>query len=535
MHRPLSASTRRRRTAARTAVAGLALLATACRPVVPAVPAATSPADAAATPGVDATPDADGYDADPAGTPDPWGYAPGDDWIAHIDGAADGDLLADLQALLDARNVDGLAGLVGAADDPSARLKLRAADGREPLAMLTADDAKAALTNLLGGLPPFQPAVQSAARGNSATPDSEASSADVWVALSGWPVGHGHPMIVVGEEDARTTPPAPPAVTSTATMVWRFTPAGDGWRWIEWRLGEASYRATIEDLAQDLQDDAPYPAHIHAVRRAEWWPPNDAPCDDVSTSPDGAWTVCAGEGEGRPLSLGYFRPLRLEVRSADGAMTHVGVFRWESHGDIGTLSVKVIGWSVDPMGLLFAMSGCGDGCGPWLCGVEDLRILTVPDGRIEPVAVEGMDYALAPDGRRLATLGPGDSRRIVLRILDLASGDVVSTGLDGEGGSFAWSPDGASIAIVAQFNTCGFDDSKRAALHRLDTATGNLTTLVPALLRTSAWLRADAWADPAVIEVHVNRPDGDRRWVGIERRDARTGALLGAATATPPP
>lgn len=467
----------------------------------------------------------------PPGTPDPWGYADGDEWIAPLEEAQGHELLTRLQSLVDARNVDGLAALVGAADDPAARLKLRAADGQEPLAMLTPDDVRAALRSLLSAMPQNWPAVQSAARGNSDELNGEASSADVWVALSGWPVGHEAATIFM-IDDAHTSPAAPPALTTTATTVWRFTPAGDAWRWTEWRLGEATYRATIEDLAQDLEGGATYPAPILAVRRTEWWPPNDAPCADVTTSPDGAWTACSGVGEGRQVGPSYMRPMRVEVRSADGATTHVALTRWEGV-DIGAPSIEILGWTASPSGLLFALSGCGDGCASWLCGTEALRILTVPDGRIQPVEVDGREHLLAPDGRRLATLGPGDAGHIGLRIADLSNGAVAATALDGESGSFAWSPDGVSIAIVAQVDQCAIIDSQSAAVYRFDTSNGELTTLVPVLQHTSAWLRPDAWSDPAVLKVQVNRPEGDGRWIGIERRDTRTGALLGAATATP--
>lgn len=514
-----------------------ALLAAACRPIVPASPTQATPstdtASQPSTPVAEVSPPS-AVDSDLA-TPDPWGYAPGDTWFEPLDDGDDAELLTQLQALLDARDVDGLAGLVGPPAASTAQLRLRAADGEDALAMLAVDDARAALARLLAAAPPSWPAVQGSVHGTSDAAGSDAASADVWVAISGWPVDRAIAATTSAasgttESAASGTTESTARTTSTGTMVWRFTPADDGWRWIEWRLGEATYVESREDLRQDLQGDATYSPFFRPVRRAEWWPPNDAPCEVVSTSPDGAWTACTGEGEARDVGVGHFRPLRLEVRSADGARTHVAVSRWEGADGFPQLGVKVVGWSTNPPGLLYATTGCGDGCGPWLCHEEDLTMLTVPDGRIEPMDVEGTYPALSPDGTRLATLGAGEPDGIVLHVTDLGTGAVRTIPLPGQDGDLAWSPDGAAVAVVWDEAMC--EDGWRTGWSVVDVTSG----AVRAVGSPESGIRYIAdWPSADVIELNVNRPDGDDRWEGIERRDARTGALLGAATATPQP
>ncbi|MFN8423952.1 MAG: hypothetical protein U0470_11435, partial [Anaerolineae bacterium] len=316
---------------------------------------------------------------------------------------------------------------------------------------------------------------------------------------------------------------------STSTMVWRFTPTSGGWRWLEWRTGELTYRLTVDDLRQDLQAGSAGLPIYTAVRRAEWWPPINGPCSDVSTSPDGAWIACYGEGEGQPLgSTGaYFRPLRLEIRRTNGATLYRPVSEWADTG-IGQLGFAVVGWTSRPAGLLVRATGCGDGCGAWQCAMSDVMLVRLEDGTVEPVDMEGYYPAVSPDGTMLATLGPSGQDTMVLRVRDLAQGTERATTLAGEDGDFDWSPDGSRIAVTWDVNVCA--DDMAAGVKMFDVRTGTLSELVPL---ESGWRYVKDWSAPGIVDVDVNRAEGESRWVGVERRDAHTGALIESATATP--
>ncbi|MEO8084810.1 MAG: hypothetical protein ABI780_13385 [Ardenticatenales bacterium] len=282
------------------------------------------------------------------------------------------------------------------------------------------------------------------------------ASMSVWVVISGW---RGDPGLVASNHAARPRP------ADDAIDVWRFTRSGDEWTWTEWAMPFQGYRAVVADVIQAAtpplaeRDAAGNMAHYTSVRPRDWWPANNAPCEDASTSPDGAWIACEGErGEqpvGQPANVGdedygpTYMARRLEVRSAKGDITYRPVNDWTGDGAIGVPTPAVLGWLDGPPRLVFAEAACGEGCGFNDCGTYGARILDLTTGRDTRVDLPGWRIVLDAAHHRLASADAADD---AVHALDLDTGKrwAIPRGEDSTGatiGSVGWSADGAAVLV----------------------------------------------------------------------------------------
>ncbi|MCC7019967.1 MAG: hypothetical protein IT332_09440 [Ardenticatenales bacterium] len=495
------------------------LLAAACRPIVPATPASpTRAADAAPTAWADATPDAAGYYANPDGS-----------WFEPLEAGPLGPLLVDVHAALD----DGIdAGRLVAhiAPDGARGPSIIVADGIAATAALTAtrsaDEVSSALARLrdAGSTPRVQ---GFAAPPIIPWPDEDDSDVSAWVVINGW---QGE----AGLLDGGTAPRARPG--GDAIDVWRFERSGDDWTWVEWAMPQRGFRAVVADALQAAapprseRDAYGNTAVFRSVRPRAWWPENNAPCKDVSASPDGAWIACSGELGAQPFGprtdddAGGWRQTymarRLEVRSADGDVVHRPVDDWTGDGAIGVESIGVLGWLDAPPRLVFGGFATGDGCGLFLYG-GNTRLLDLATGRVTPIGFSGYDLSLDAAHHRLASAGGA---------IDLDSGRRWTFVRDDEdtafqSGNVVWSPDGGAVVVTDAWDACS--DDWRERIVRFDLDAGTRTVLVPPTLGTH---RVARWGRDDVLTIQVDDPPwADNSPLRIERRNARTGALVDPA------
>lgn len=430
-------------------LAATTIACSACQPSAPATSAAPTRAAVASPPAwVDATPDADGYYADPDGG-----------WLEMLDAGPIGPLLVDVQAALDGGiDADRLdASLVRPRGRTAPFLVTGSVVPTIPAMtdLVPADAIAPALRRL--GAAGSTPRIQGfATRPDIGRTGVVTDSMSVWIVISGW---RGDSGLVTGNRPTRPRP------ADDTIDVWRFTRSGDEWTWVEWAMPPQGYRAVVADVLQTAtppraeRDAAGNTARYTSVRPRAWWPANNAPCEDVSTSPDGDWIVCTGErGEQRVGSRSQagdeeggptYMARRLEVRSAKDDRIYGPLDDWIGDGAIGVPTWAVLGWLDGPVRLVFAEAACGEGCGFNDCGAYGARILDLTTGRITPIDLPGWRVALDAAHHRLASADAADGavhaidldtgRRWTIRRGEAAKDAVI--------GSVGWSPDGAAVVV----------------------------------------------------------------------------------------
>ncbi len=227
-------------------------------------------------------------------------------------------------------------------------------------------------------------------------------------------------------------------------------------------------------------------AVFRSVRPRAWWPENNAPCKDVSASPDGAWIACSGELGAQPFGprtdddAGGWRQTymarRLEVRSADGTSS---TGRWTIGRAMGrsgwSLSASWGGWT-RRRGSSWRLRH-GDGCGLFT-SVGNTRLLDPATGRVTPIGFGGTDLSLDAAHHRLASADGA---------VDLDTGHRWTFVRDDEdpamqSGNVVWSPDGGAVVMTDAWDPCS--DEWRERIVRFDLEAGTRTVLVPPTLGT---------------------------------------------------
>lgn len=549
--------------------ASLSLFATACRPV-PAVPSpATLPA-AAAVPAIDTRVPVNTPVAPAAELPDDAGYFArpvrtlrwDSDFTPLEDGPA-GPLLSTLQRDLSAGDADAVVGRLGAA--PS--LTLHLLDGDAAARDVAGPDVAVLLRRLFAA--GSRPVVQGYF---ATTADGRAPNEPLLLAAAASDTVRIDVVIAGWTGPAGALEPTAPTEAAPHVSVWRFDRAGDrlerggnggsrtgnapvggaDWTWRTWRwLPSNGYVAAVAALEDRLDDPASYRyTRYDVVRPAALWPAVTPTLLRQLPSPDGEFM--ANEITSEPVVVDPHDPasvrhlVAVEVVDAAGHTIARPIARWLV-GDMGESRPSAEGWWPGRGELLVADLGSGDGCVVHRGG---------PLWRFRPATGELVRAPLPagavpqPRGPRLARLGlgrvgddgAGQPRPVqgVVTVADVDTGTVVSATFTAaeHGDDLTWAPDGASVAfsVVDDYESCF--SVRTSHIARFDLATGRVLDVTAS---APGWRIVTAWHVDGVITVdaHTPGPDGTVARPALPARtewlDARTGALLGAATATRTP
>jgi hypothetical protein len=230
------------------------------------------------------------------------------------------------------------------------------------------------------------------------------------------------------------------------------------------------------------------------------------------TSPSGRWSAIVMEG----FFDGDQRSAILKVVSDDGDIAWIA--ETITTTDIWDQFEWAIpfAWSQSEGYLYFTHHVRGDGCSPPMNG-SDLYRLDLRNGEVvELVPRIGRWLALSPDESTLAYLSFERERGLVIR--DLASGSERSTQLfieepdAAEGIVFTshllWSPDGQTLVLTADIDTCQHPDLLSTSIVRIDVDTLAQTTLVQ---EDKRWLTTVGWSD--LGRVLVKDKNGQYWWM----------------------
>jgi hypothetical protein len=235
----------------------------------------------------------------------------------------------------------------------------------------------------------------------------------------------------------------------------------------------------------------------------------------TSTSPDGEWkaeAILADPYNIHGTFVGEMDFARLTVFRADGSQSWVPYEEWSPTG-LGDSFLSSFYWSADGRYLYFSQDGNADGCGnPF---TTNLRRVDLQDGSLSEIPLTGLgldEITLSPEADRLAyrteegillyNLETGESRRLPYDWPE---------GFDYLVGGYAWSPDGARLALTLTHNFCGPFEDVYTSIQLIDLDSSEVRTLTE---RDSRRLHVTGWPEPKRLQV-VDR-DGKRYTLTVD-------------------
>lgn len=456
-------------------------------------------------------PNADGYwpapDVDGPWYPD---YRP-------FDRDPEGRFARGVQALLDARDAEGLAALIVALPDSPAELDFGRLDGPERPLRVSRDAIARAIGRLFGA--GSAPVVQG---WFASDPAPDGSPRVLSLVLGGWQ-GRIDRLNATGPDSDVSRP-----ASGTKILVWRFERESEAWRWRGWRWSETDYAATLDAI---VGDEAPSGGWLtYAVPRPDRdWVPGDIRVESRLASPDGTWLAEVRLGDGRVIEPRDGRSWRsyraLVITDAAGNPRFEPETAWDADGFPGSWT-RILGWTPDSRRLLLLSGSTADGCemGQAFSSAKLQDLLT---GNLETLPW-GAGHRFDPSGYRLAyAFDPPDSTatattRRGLAVRDLRDGATLSVTLEADSvESLTWSPSGDALAFVTGFEFEVCDGWARTGLARFDLESGTTRTLRVA---GPARLGIVAWRDDGLLELTDSATPRDRSAARI-LVDALTGEM----------